>query len=304
MAQPKRARKLRDYRNAAGYAFISPWLIGFILFSVIPMIVSLALAFTKYDILSPPEWIGIDNFKTMFTGDPRYWKSVSATLFFVFIAVPLRLLFALAVAILLNTRLKLAGLFRSAFYLPTLIGGSVAVAVMWRQLFGAQGAVNSLLTAVTGQTFQTSWITHPSTAIFSLVLLAVWQFGSAMLIFLAGLKQVPKELYEAVTVDGAGAWQRLRWITLPLLTPVIFFNLVMGIINGFKVFTEGMLVTGGGPFDKTLFYALYLYEKSFRYYEMGYGSAMAWVLLAVIACFTAALFATSRNWVHYESRGE
>ncbi|WP_258234817.1 carbohydrate ABC transporter permease, partial [Paenibacillus agaridevorans] len=175
---------------------------------------------------------------------------------------------------------------------------------MWRHLFGLNGALNSFLESAFGITDKISWITHPSTALPSLILLSVWQFGSAMLIFLAGLKQVPKELYEASEVDGAGSFQRFKSITLPLLTPVLLFNLIMGIINGFKVFTEGMIVTGGGPFDKTLFYVLYLYEKSFRYYEMGYGSAMAWILLMVIAAFTAIVFTTSRHWVHYESKGD
>ncbi|WP_214627397.1 carbohydrate ABC transporter permease [Paenibacillus agaridevorans] len=290
--------------NTAGYLFIFPWLFGFLVFSIIPIGASLFLAFTRYDILSPPEWVGMDNFKAMFTEDSRYWLSVKATLLFVFVAIPLRLAFALIVAMVLNQKLRFLGFFRSAYYLPTLIGGSVAVAVMWRHLFGLNGALNSFLESAFGITDKISWITHPSTALPSLILLSVWQFGSAMLIFLAGLKQVPKELYEASEVDGAGSFQRFKSITLPLLTPVLLFNLIMGIINGFKVFTEGMIVTGGGPFDKTLFYVLYLYEKSFRYYEMGYGSAMAWILLMVIAAFTAIVFTTSRHWVHYESKGD
>lgn len=290
--------------NTAGYLFIFPWLFGFLVFSIIPIGASLYLAFTRYDILSSPTWVGLSNFREMFTQDNRYWLSVKATLIFVFAAIPLRLAFALIVAMVLNRKLKFLGFFRSAYYLPTLIGGSVAVAVMWRHMFGLNGALNSFLESAFGWTEKISWITHPSTALPSLILLSVWQFGSAMLIFLAGLKQIPKELYEASEVDGAGSFQRFKAITLPLLTPVILFNLIMGIINGFKVFTEGMIVTGGGPFDKTLFYVLYLYERSFRYYEMGYGSAMAWVLLMVIAAFTAIVFMTSRHWVHYESKGD
>lgn len=290
--------------NTAGYLFIFPWLFGFLVFSIIPIGASLYLAFTRYDILSSPTWVGLSNFREMFTQDNRYWLSVKATLIFVFAAIPLRLAFALIVAMVLNRKLKFLGFFRSAYYLPTLIGGSVAVAVMWRHMFGLNGALNSFLESAFGWTEKISWITHPSTALPSLILLSVWQFGSAMLIFLAGLKQIPKELYEASEVDGAGSFQRFKAITLPLLTPVILFNLIMGIINGFKVFTEGMIVTGGGPFDKTLFYVLYLYERSFRYYEMGYGSSMAWVLLMVIAAFTAIVFMTSRHWVHYESKGD
>jgi len=293
--------QLRKYETLQGYLYISPWLIGFLLFTMAPMFVSLYLAFTRYDILSSPQWIGFGNFKTMFTADERYWSAWKATLTFVFVAIPLRLAFALAVAMLLNTKLRMLGLFRATFYLPTLIGGSVAVAIMWRQLFGTNGAFNSVLSAVFGVSEKVSWITHPSTAMWTLILLAVWQFGSAMLIFLAGLKQIPASLYEAADIDGAGWWHKFRKITLPLLSPVLFFNLIMGIINGFKVFTEGLIVTNGGPFDKTLFYVLYVYEKSFRYYEMGYGSAMAWVLLLTTAVFTLIVFTTSRSWVFYES---
>jgi len=296
-------RYLRGTETLSGYLFISPWLLGFLLFTLLPMLVSLYLSFTRYDILSAPRWIGLDNFVQMFTKDPRYWKAWKATLIFVFVAVPARLLFALLVAMLLNMKLRFLGFFRTVYYLPTLIGGSVAVAVMWRQLFGSKGALNSLLEAVTGQTFNVSWITEPGSSMVALILLSVWQFGSAMLIFLAGMKQIPRSLYEAATVDGANPWHKFRNITLPLLTPVIFFNLIMGIINGFKVFTEGLIITNGGPFDQTLFYVLYLYETSFRNYEMGYGSAMAWVLLVTIGFFTSIVFLTSKRWVFYESKG-
>jgi multiple sugar transport system permease protein len=297
-------RKRWNAENISGYVFISPWLIGFFAFSIIPIVASLYLSFTKYDILSPPQWIGFDNFKTMFSEDARYWKSVKTTLIFVFAAIPLRLCFALVVAMVLNMKLRFVGFFRTTYYLPTLIGGSVAVAVMWKQLFGTNGAFNSFLEIAFGITEKVSWVTHPSTALLSIVILSVWQFGSSMLIFLAGLKQIPTGLYEAAHMDGANAWHRFKSITIPMLTPVILFNLIMGIINGFKVFTEGLIITGGGPFDKTLFYVLYLYEKSFRYYEMGYGSAMAWVLLITIGIFTAVVFKTSKHWVYYESKGE
>lgn len=297
-------RKRWNTDNISGYVFISPWLVGFFAFSIFPIVASLYLAFTKYDILSPPQWVGFDNFKTMFNEDARYWKSVNTTLIFVFAAIPLRLCFALIVAMVLNMKLRFVGFFRTTYYLPTLIGGSVAVAVMWKQLFGTNGAFNSFLEMAFGITEKVSWVTHPSTALLSIIVLSVWQFGSSMLIFLAGLKQIPVGLYEAAHIDGANAWHRFKSITIPMLTPVILFNLIMGIINGFKVFTEGMIITGGGPFDKTLFYVLYLYEKSFRYYEMGYGSAMAWVLLVTIGIFTAVVFKTSKHWVYYESKGE
>jgi multiple sugar transport system permease protein len=287
----------------AGYVFISPWLLGFFLFALFPLLASLYLSFTEYDLLTAPRWIGLDNYKHMFVDDDRFWNAVKATVVYVFAAVPLKLAFALLVAVILNKSIRFIALYRSVYYLPSIIGGSVAVSVMWRQLFGIDGAINSLLTMITGQEHKISWIMDPSTAILTLILLGVWQFGSSMLIFLAGLKQIPSGLYEAARIDGANAWQRFARITIPQLTPIILFNLIMQIINGFKVFTEGLIITNGGPFDRTLFYALYLYEKSFTSFEMGYGSALAWVMLAVIAIMTAIVFKSSSYWVHYEAKG-
>jgi multiple sugar transport system permease protein len=288
--------------HMAGYVFILPWLIGFLGFTLMPLMASLYLSFTKYDVLSPPVWIGIDNYKAMLHDD-RYWKSIQTTFTYVFTAIPLKLVFALIVALMLNAKFKMMGLYRSLYYLPTIMGGSVAVAIMWRQLFGTEGALNSFLFLL-GMEEKQSWIMNPSTALWTLVLLGIWQFGSSMLIFLAGLKQIPVDLYEAAVIDGTNWFQRFFNITVPLLTPVIFFNLIMQIISGFKVFTEGLIVTGGGPMDATLFYALYLYEKSFTSFDMGFGSAMAWVLLLIIGFFTAVVFMTSSRWVHYESKGE
>ena len=301
--KPSKKKRLNiSSSNIAGYVFISPWLIGFFLFSIIPIATSFFLAFTDYNILSSPQWVGFENFKEMFTTDPRYMKSVKATLLFVFASVPLRLCFALLIAMLLNLKIKFLGTFRATYYLPSLMGGSVAIAVMWRQMFGSEGVLNSILANYFDIASSISWITHPSTALWSLIILNVWQFGAAMIIFLAGLKQIPRELYESAMVDGANAFHKFKSITIPMLTPVILFNLVMGVIGGFKVFTEGFIVTQGGPSDTTLFYVLYLYEKSFRYFQMGYGAAMAWILLMVIALFTAIIFKSSKKWVHYESK--
>jgi multiple sugar transport system permease protein len=285
-------------RNIAGYAFIAPWLIGFFGFTLLPMAASLYLAFTDYDILTPPRWVGLENFRRMFTQDRRYLQSVSVTLFYVAIAVPLRLAFALAVAMLLNTQRRGMSLYRAAYYAPSIVAGSVAVALMWRQVFGAEGVVNAVL-ALLGVP-RVSWLGHPDFAIWTLITLAVWQFGSPMLIFLAGLRQIPAELYEAAAIDGAGAWKRFFRITLPLLSPVTFFNLVMQTITGFMVFTQAFIVTRGGPMDTTLFYALYLYRRAFESFQMGYASAMAWVLLLAVALCTAILFKTSGRWVFYE----
>ncbi len=300
--RPVSRRRRRNLNNLAGYLFISPWLIGFFLFTFLPMLASLYFAFTDYSILSPPRWVGLANFEQMFFHDPRYWKSVQATFYYVFAAVPLRLAFALVVAMLLNNYRPGVGIYRAAYYAPSVIGGSVAVAVMWRQIFGTQGVVNAL-TGFLGIP-PVTWLGDPKTAIWTLIILAVWQFGSPMLIFLAGLKQIPKELYEAASMDGAHGWSQFLHITIPMLTPVILFNLVMQMISGFMVFTQAFIVTGGAPLDTTLFYALYLYQRAFVNFQMGYASAMAWVLLIVVALFTALVFRSSSAWVHYETEGD
>jgi multiple sugar transport system permease protein len=287
--------------NLEGYLFISPWLFGFFAFILLPILASFVLAFTDYDILSTPEWVGLKNFERMFTGDNRYWRSVRATFYYVLVAVPLRLVFALMVAMLLNNKRKLVSIYRAVYYAPSIVGGSVAVAVMWREIFGTDGLMNFIL-ALLGIPPLT-WLGDPRTAIWTLIILAIWQFGSSMLIFLAGLKQIPSEYYEAASIDGAGLWARFFRITLPLLTPIIFFNLVMQVITGFMAFTQAFIVTGGRPLDTTLFYTLYLYDRAFETFQMGYSSAMAWVLLLVIALFTGLIFRSSSHWVYYESKG-
>lgn len=294
-------RRKASYRhdNLMGYLFISPWLIAFFAFTLLPIAASLFLAFTNYDVLNPNwKWVGLQNFERMFTRDPRYIKSLQATFYYAFVAIPLRLIFALAVAMLLNTYRRGVSGYRAAYYAPSIIGGSVAVAVMWREIFGADGLINAILGT------QVAWLGNPTTAIWTLIILAVWQFGSPMLIFLAGLKQIPREFYEAASIDGANGWQQFWRITLPLLTPIIFFNLVMQLISGFMVFTQAFIITGGAPLDTTLFYALYLYQRAFVSLQMGYASAMAWVLLAIIAIMTAVVFRSSSYWVFYGSQEE
>jgi multiple sugar transport system permease protein len=283
--------------------FISPWLIGFFAFTFIPIAASLVLGFTDYDILSfTPKWVGLRNFEEMFFDDARYWRAVRATVYYTFASVPLKLIFALAVAMLLNNARRFISIYRAVYYAPSIVGGSIAVAVMWREIFGSRGLLNAIL-AVFGIPGR-AWLGDPETAIWTLILLAIWQFGSPMLIFLAGLKQIPAEYYEAAAIDGAGPWAKFTRITLPLLTPVIFFNLVMQIIFGFMVFTQAFIVTGGAPLDTTLFYNLYLYFRAFRMLQMGYGAAMAWVMLLVIALLTAVIFKSSRHWVFYEAQEE
>ncbi len=299
-ATVKSKRKDFKQNNLAGYLFISPWIIGFLLFGLIPIVISLGLAFTNYDVLSGGDFIGLANFERMFFKDIRYGKAVDATFRYVFVAVPLRLIFALAIAMLVNSKRRGVYWYRAAFYVPSIIGGSVAVAVMWRQIFGPDGLVNAIIGALGLDTI--SWFGNPNTAMWTLIFLAIWQFGSPMLIFLAGLRQIPAELYEAADIDGAHGRQKFFRVTLPLLTPIIFFNLVVQMIAGFKVFTQAFIITGGAPLDSTLFYSLYLFNRAFRDLDMGYASAMAWVMLIVIAVLTAISFKLSSLWVYYETK--
>lgn len=296
--------KLLDNNNVVGYFFLMPFLIGFLLFTLYPILASFYFSFTQYNLLSPPAWIGLDNYSRMLN-DPRLENSLKVTFTYVFASVPFRLAFALFVAMLLNAAAKGIGLYRTAYYLPSIIGGSVAVAIMWKQIFGDKGALNSLLNTI-GIESSTSWISHPSTALYALVGLSVWQFGSSMLIFLAGLKNIPSTYYEAAGVDGAGPIRRFFSITLPLLSPIIFFNLIMQTIAAFMTFTPAFVISNGqgGPLGKTMLYSLYLFKRAFEFFDMGYASAMAWFILIIITAMTGLLFFTSRFWVHYESKGD
>ena len=291
-----RIKRLANQKNTAGYFFTLPFIIGFFMFLVVPMGMSLYYSFCDYNILSPPVFTGLENFKHMLR-DVTFFKTLKVTFFFAFVSVPLKLLFALFVAMLLLKNSKLSGFYRAAYYLPSIIGGSVAVSVLWKRMFSSDGVINSLLQAV-GVNCSVSWLGNTSTAIWVLILLVVWQFGSSMLIFLSALKQIPSSLYEAAMVDGSGPAYRFFKITLPLLTPTIFFNLVMQTISGFLAFTQCYIITEGKPLNSTLLYTVYMYQQSFEFYNTGYGAALAWVMLAVIGLITLALFATKKFWVY------
>lgn len=291
---------LRQRReNRSGYLFLAPWLIGLVFITIGPMIASAYLSFTNYDILSSPKWIGLDNYIQMFTADPRFLQALKVTFTYVWVSVPLLLVFALLLAVALNEGIKGLGFYRAVFYLPSLLGANVAIAILWRQVFGGQGILNGALGAIGIQ--GPNWIADPAYAIVSLIALHLWTFGSAMVIFLAGLRQIPKDLYEAASVDGANRIRQFFSITLPMLTPVIFFNVVLNVIGSFQAFTPAFIISQGtgGPVDSTLFYSLYLYIKGFKELNMGYAAAMAWVLLLIIAIQAAFLFWTSRKWVFY-----
>lgn len=288
--------------NNSNIFFISPWIIGFLCFTFIPIASMIYFSFTKYDLIGAAKYIGAQNYVNIFTDDQKFRTALGVTFHYVLVAVPLRLIMALMVAMLLNTRHKLIGLYRTLFYIPSIIGGSIAVAVTWTRLFSRDGAINSLIFLLTGYNPNVSWVASPDTALTSLIILAVWQFGSAMLIFLAGLKNIPVSYYEAAVVDGANSFQKFFKITIPLLSPVIFFNLINQLISGFMTFTQGFVITNGGPLDKTLFYQIYVYRLGFEQFNMGYACALSCILLVIVGFFTALIFKSSGAWVYYETK--
>lgn len=291
-----------DRDTVAGYVFILPFIIGLIVFTTIPFFTSLYLAFTNYNILSAPKWVGLDNFKKMFFEDDLFWTSFKVTFKFALIQVPIKLTVALLVALVLSRSTRLTSFYRAAFYIPSLMGGSVAIALLWKQLFSPRGVLNQVL-GFFGLPDRTAWLGNPKTALGTLIALGVWQFGSSMLIFLAAIKNIPQSYHEAAIVDGAGPVRRFFSITLPMLTPIIFFNLINQVIGAFQAFNSSYLITGGKPLNTTLYYGVHLYNKAFNQFEMGYGSAMAWFMLLIIAFFTALIFRSSSAWVYYESEG-
>ncbi|MCA0757737.1 sugar ABC transporter permease [Paenibacillus sp. N4] len=292
-------KSLAREQNATAYLFLLPWLIGFFCLTAGPMLGSLYLSLTKYNLLSPPTWLGLDNYVQIFTQDDTFSGSLMLTFKYVFISVPLRLAFALLVAVALNKGIRALGIYRTIYYIPSLLGGSVAIAIVWRQIFDGTGVVNKALSLFGIQ--GPSWISHPDYIVHTIVTLSVWQFGSAMVIFLAGLKQIPADLYEAAEVDGARKRNQFFSITLPMLSPVIFFNLIMSVIHSFQAFTPAFVIGDGrgGPLDATMFYTLYLYLKGFSFFDMGYASALAWIMLLIIGVLTAVIFVTSKYWVFY-----
>ncbi|GIF41456.1 carbohydrate ABC transporter permease [Actinoplanes xinjiangensis] len=290
---------IRRRQDWAGYAFLLPWFGGMV-FMVVPFFASLYLAFTDYDLLTPPRWAGLANFREM-AGDVKLHQSLKVTFVYTLVSVPASLAVALAVAIVLDRGVRGLAIYRSIYYLPSLLGGSVAIVMLWRYLFGYDGIVNDFLSwfGIAGP----AWTTDPDHALTTLILLHVWTFGAPMVIFLAGLRQIPAMYYEAAGMDGASTWRQFRSITLPLLSPIIFFNLVQALIASFQTFTQGYVLSNGsgGPADSTLFYNLYLYQKGFAEFDMGYASSMAWLLLIIIAGFTAINFLAARYWVFYDN---
>jgi multiple sugar transport system permease protein len=284
-------------KDWAGYAFISPWLFGFIVFAAAPFVVSIYLSFTRYDIVSAPVWVGLANYHRLLTEDLLFWKSLGITFKYALVAVPVGIVAGVGLALLLNLEIAGMSIYRTIFYLPSIVP-VVATSVIFVWILNPQiGLINGLLdrVGVTGP----AWLQDTRWAFWSLVFMSLWGVGGSMIIYLAGLKDIPASLYEAAIIDGAGAWQRTRHVTLPMITPVIFFNLIMGVIGSFQYFTQAYIMTQGGPEDSTHFYALYLFNRAWRYLDMGYASAMAWLLFLIVMVFTVLIFRTHHRWVHY-----
>lgn len=286
--------------STAGLVFSLPFIVGFLMFMAIPMGLSLYYSFCKYDIQTAPQWIGLDNYVRIFTNDKVFSKALGVTCYFALVGTPLKVIFALIVALILNHKSKAIGLYRAVYYLPSIIGGSVAVAILWRRIFESNGTLNAILSTVFPGMAGYNWFSE-GPAIWVLIILTVWQFGSSMLIFLSSLKQIPRELYEAADVDGATKFHQFWTVTLPLLTPTIFFNLVQQTINSFLAFTQSKLITNGAPRNSTLFYTVYQYNKAFPTAgksQMGYASALAWIMLLIVSLVTVFLFWTRKKWVY------
>lgn len=281
------------------YLFISPWLLGFLIFTAGPMLSAVALCFTQWDIITPPKWIGLGNFKELLFEDPLFWKSLKVTALYSIVSVPLHLISSMLVAILLNQKIKAMGTFRTIFYLPTILP-VVASSMLWIWIFFPDGLLNLFLEQFNIQGH--AWLSEESTAIWALIGMSLWGFGNGMIIFLAGLQGIPQTLYEAAIIDGANWWSKFWNVTLPMLSPIIFFNFVMGVIGTFQVFTQGYIMTSGGPNHSTLFYVLYLYQNAFEYLRMGYASAMAWILFFIILVLTSFILKSSSAWVYYEGK--
>jgi multiple sugar transport system permease protein len=298
MASGVRAPRRVRWQDYEGWFFVSPWLLGLLLFGVIPFFASLYLSFTKYELLGSPEWLGLRNYQRLFFEDPRFWISLRVTLYYSVLAVPTGLLIAFVLALFLNADIKARAFFRTMFYLPSVTAG-VATAFLWAYLLNpTNGLVNTLLglVGIKGP----GWIFSRQWAVPGLVLMSWWGVGGTVIIYLAGLQAVPQHLYEAAEIDGASSWKRLLNVTIPMMSPTIFFTMVMGVIGSFQMFTTAYVITNGGPADATLFYILYLFRHAFQFFNMGYASALAWVLFVIVLLVTMGQLKLSGRWVYYE----
>lgn len=295
--RPQFRLTMRKREALMGYVFLSPWILGFLIFLAGPMLASIYLSLTNYKMIQPPQWIGLANYERMFT-DPFVATSLRVTTIFTALSVPLSIVLALSVALLLNQKIVASGVFRTIFYLPSLISG-VAVAIVFAWIFNYRFGILNYLLSMVGVDGP-NWLGHPRYALWAFIIMSLWGIGGNVIIYLAGLQGVPVSLHEAAKIDGANAWYRFWNITLPLITPVLLFTLIMGVIGTFQTFTSSYIMTGGGPANATLFYLLYLYRNAFNWFEMGYASALAWLLFIIILTCTLILWSTSARWVYYE----
>lgn len=298
MKGSSRFLQLWRQRDCSGLLYILPWIIGFAVFQLYPLLSSLYYSFTDYSAFGTADFIGLENYKMLFTFDSNFVKSLRVTILYVVITIPLKLIFALFIAMLLSMKLRGVNLFRTVYYIPSILGASVAVATLWRFLFMRDGLINAMLQSI-GIECTVDWIGDKRFALLTISLLAVWQFGSSMVLFLAGIKQIPQHLYEAASIDGASRLRQFFVITIPMLTPIIFFNMIMQTILAFQDFTAPFLITAGGPANETYLYGMYLYDNAFRFYKMGYACALSWVLFVIIIAFTVLMFRSSARWVFY-----
>lgn len=289
----------RDY---AAFLYIAPWIIGFLVFQAYPLVSSFLYSFTDLSMLKDYRFIGLDNFREIFTHDRNFPQSLWVTVKYVLISVPLKLAFALFIAMLLNLKVKGIAIFKTLYYLPSILGGSVGIAILWRFLFNKNGFLNLLIGKLGIDALD--WLGSPGMALPTVSLLAVWQFGSSMILFLAALKQIPQELYEAARVDGAGNVRMFFQITIPMITPIILFNIIMQMINAFQEFATPYLITKGGPLRSTYLYGLMVYDTAFSYLKMGYASALSWIMFVIIMALTALIFRSSAYWTFYQDGGQ
>lgn len=280
-----------------GFMFALPFVLGILFFKLFPFIASFALSLTQYDLIDPPQYVGFENYRELAQNDPLFQQSLGVTLWFVALAVPLRVGFALLVAHVLNFKMRGINFFRAAFYIPSILGGSIAVAVLWRFIFAKHGLVNIALIKLGFE--PVPWLADEHYSMLTIVLLFTWQFGSSMVIFLAALQNVPTSLYEAAECDGASKTVQFWHITVPLITPVIFFNMIMQMVHAFQEFNGPYMITEGGPLNSTYVLTLYIYDQSFKYFNLGYGAALSWVLFALVGALALISFWSSRYWVFY-----
>ena len=290
-------RKKNMKREYQAYLYILPWILGFAILQLYPFVSSFIYSFTDYTVGAKATFQGLANYKKLFTQDKEFWNSLKVTILFALYTVPGKLIMALAVAMFLNRDLKGINLIRTLYYIPSLFGGSVAVALLWRLMFLDNGVINAILSALHLPVIQ--WLGDTRYALRTICMLEIWQFGSSMVMFLAALKQVPRSLYEAAEIDGAGKVTRFFHITLPQISPIIFFNLINQTIQALQNFTSAQVITEGGPLKSTYVLGLKLYKEGFSYFKMGYASAISWVVFAAIMIFTLAIFASSKLWLHY-----